>query len=658
MANSIGLASGVSSFVQAFSAIDAVGSRRRREKLLDARLADEREFRAQQIEFQQAGEDRAQTAFDETREQIERRRQSDAIALDPDSTDAELREAAKDGALAQQTLLKRQQQSEVTGAITGLANARLVEFQAKAVQEGERGGATEQLRGLSQGVEATELPGDVSPSLTRKVSKKELARQRGEDPSAFLLGFELMPADFRTLDEIEALGRVDPDQAMAIRKRQTAELIEATGGFGDVGAAAGKSEKAAQQSLYAAFANAADPAGDAQREFAKNNPTAATIQYFDARNSLTIETRRVVDKQMKPVVEKSLVEQRIILDADDAKTDSQDYNRARQLYSKGLGLEHAIVLTFDPNKEGGIDGRGVPNNASGEALADGIREQFQTGPRTSGMMPDNKLRQATAQLVRDHANPTKRASAQQVKNLYILTQAGMIKPEDAIWAAWHGGQLRGPMPEHILVGKDQTLMIKTADGFRVIRSPVAPERELNKLSAQSRLALERHYSQYDTDDNKQGGARYLSTFLGTLGRTRDKATARGYDLSSPIDIVSLARTYDQAVIFEKIYNEQFWEFGPDFFGKREDYAEHFVSLDDSLYNGTIREFLDVKSGEILNEFRDVQFDAPEGSGVNVSRFVNALQAEDPAAAAEFERRFPSTSAKEQAILQAAQQEQQ
>lgn len=199
-------------------------------------------------------------------------------------------------------------------------------------------------------------------------------------------------------------------------------------------------------------------------------------------------------------------------------------------------------------------------------------------------------------------------------------------------------------------------MVKTANGFRVIRSPVAAPKELNKLSAQSRLALERHFSQYDTDDNKKGGARQLSMFLGTLGRTRDKATAAGYDLSSAIDIVSLARTFDQAVIFEKVFNDEFWEFGPDFFGKREDYAEHFGSLDDSLYNGTIRTFLDVKSGEILNEFRDVEFDEPQGSGVNVSRFVQALQAENPAAAAEFERRFPSTSAKEQAILQSAQNE--
>ncbi len=654
------VAQGLTSFVQAFSAVDAVGSRRRREKLLDARLEDERAFRAQQIEFQQSAEDRAQTEFDETREQQERRRAGDAIGLDPSATDAQLREAAKDSAVAQRAILRRNQQTEGTSVLRGLRDQQIAARQASASQAGARAEEPEQLSGLSAGVQAAQLPSDVG--AIRKFSSTEIAKQRGVSGVDLVAeaGFSAdVPGDFLKLDEIKALGKTDPDRAEAIRQRQTAELIEADPRDGTAAVDAGVAKKANAEILWSDHADSSNPAGDQWRKFVRDNPSAAVSVYFDARNSLKPETRRENDSLMKPVTEKALAEQRLILDAPDADPTSQDVARARRKYSRALAVDHAIVTGFDPAREGGIRPAGIPNNASGEVLADDFRGQLQAGPRTDGsMIAENKQRQVGSQLIRDHANPTKRATDQQLKNLYIGVQMGLINPEQAVWAAWHGGQLQGALPEHILVGKDQTLIVKSGDGFRVIHSPVATDRQLNEFSAGSRAALTAHFSQYNTKDDDKRGVRYLSDFTAFLGRTRSVASKLGIDLSSEIDLVQLANRYAQAAIFSKEYNEQFWEFGPDFIGDREDYAEHFDSFDASVYGTKIDDFLAIKSGEILNEFRDIRLDPLTGGGIDAAGFRRAVKLDNPQAAAELNQRFPSDSDLEQALLQQAQLEQQ
>ncbi|KKM63767.1 hypothetical protein LCGC14_1508150 [marine sediment metagenome] len=655
------VATGLSAFVQAFSAVDAVGSRRRREKLLAERLEDEQAFRAQQIEFQQAGEDRAQTEFDETREQRQRRRAGDAVGLDPKSTDAQLREAAQDSVVAQQALLKRNQTAEGARVFGNIADQQLAARQIDAGVEGASGEETEQLSGLSQSVGAAKLPGDLS--ATRSVSRDEIRKQTGAaftiaGAAGFKQSFD-MPPDFMTLDEIKEFGKTDPTEAEAIRVRQQAELIESDPRDGTQVTDDREAKKAETQQLWGDFTDASNPAGDQWRRFVDKNPSAAVSVYFDARNSLDASTRRDTDKLMKPAVDLAKAEQRLVLDAEDADPTSQDTARAQRKYSRALAVDHAIITGFDPAKEAGIRSAGIPSG--NEELGQSFSEQLQNGPRTEGMIAENKQRQIRSQLVRDHANPTRKASSQQLKNLYLGTQMGIITPQQAIWASWHGGQLPGAIPEHILVGKGQTLIAKTADGFKVISSPSdrdALDRKYNKFSAGSRAALTRHFSQFNTDDHKSRGTAYESDFLAFLGRTTAVASKLGIDLSSEIDLVQLANRYQQKAIFDKVYHEQFWEFGPDFVGDREDYAEHFDSFDAAVYGTKIDEFLQIKSGEIFNEFRDIRVDPIQGGGVDAAGFRKALELDNPQAAAQLNRQFPSDSALEAALVQQAQLEQQ
>lgn len=657
------VATGLSSFIQAFSAVDAVGSRRRREKLLDARLEEERLFRSQQLEFQRAGEERAQTEFDETREQRQRRRAGDVVGLNPKSTDAQLREAAQDSVVAQQALLKRNSITEGTAVLSGLGDLALASRQTDAGVDGAIGEETEtdQLSGLSQSVGAAQLPGDLE--ATRRVSRDEIRKQTGAaftiaGAAGFKQNFD-MPADFITLDEIKEFGKTNPAEAEAIRVRQQAELVEADPRDGTETADARDVTKADAQQLWGDFTDASNPAGDQWRRFVDKNPSAAVSVYFDARNSLDAETRRDSDKLMKPAVDLAKAEQRLVLDAEDADPTSQDTLRAQRKYSRALAVDHAIVTGFDPAKEGGIRANGIPSG--NEALGQNFSEQLQNGPRTEGTIAETKQQQVRSQLVRDHANPTRKATPQQLKNLYLGTQMGIITPQQAVWASWHGGQLPGAIPEHILVGKGQTLIAKTADGFKVISSPSdrnALDRKYNEFSAGSRAALQRHFSQFDTDDDKNRGTRYESDFLAFLGRTTAVASKLGIDLSSEIDLVQLARRYQQIGIFSKEYNEQFWEFGPDFIGDREDFAEHFDSFDAAVYGTKVDEFLRIKSGEIFDEFRDIRVDPIQGGGIDAAGFRKALELDNPQAAAQLNRQFPSDSALEQALLEQAQLEQQ
>jgi len=656
---------GLTGFIQAFSAVDAVGSRRRREKLLDERLEDERAFRAQQVEFQQSAEDRAQTEFDETREAKERRRAGDAIGLDPASTNAQLREAAQWSAVAQQKLLERQSRAEGTAALGAIGDAQLAARQVAGSVDGARGEDTEQLSGLSTQVGAAQLPGDIA--ATRKISKAEIARQRGEGgptllPNAVeavsgLPGLHVdMPADFLTGAEITEFGRTNPDEAAAIRRRQKAELLEVDPRDGTATPDFRAAKAAGAELRWVEALDANNVAGDQQRQLIKENPTAATAQYFEARNSLTPETRRATDKMMKPAVEQSMAEQRMILDAPDADPTSQDSRRARTAYSRALAVDHAIVTGYDPAKEVGIRATGIPSG--NEELGEDFKGQLETGPRTDGMISDNKQRQATSQLIRDYANPTKKASPQQLKNLYIAVQAKLITPEQATWASWHGGQLPGAMPEHIVVPKGSTLIAKDSRGnFRLIHSGAVTDRQMNEMSPSSRIALKTHFDQFNTADDDKRGARYQSAFMEFLGRTRNVASSQGIDLSSDIDLVQLAARFHAVSMFKREYDENFWEFGPDFFGKRDDYAEHFDEFDASVYGTKVDDFLAAKHKTILDEFSHINVNPIQGGGIDAAGYRQALKFDNPPAYAELNRRVPSDTDLAALMLEEAQRQQ-
>lgn len=600
------LAAGVSGFLQAFSAVDAAGSRRRRERMLEARLEEERQFRQAKLEMSQAAEARAQQAFDETIEARDSRIAGDRLAFDPNATNDQLRQFAPFSQAAAAELERRITQGRGVAFLGEFADAQLAQQQATLAQPGATAEepaptATEQpgLQAGVAGIPVAPLPGDEF--ALREIPVDEIERQTGvtiEPPGPTGLGRErlagvpktgpatvAMPSDFKSLGELEAMARADPSrraEAQAIRDRQKAELLEA-----DPRTVAGVREEAKAKrdqinNEWKAANSVTDPTGDSLRRLSETSPSAVVAKFWDDFNNLDKDVREDAVKWMQPVVKKSMAEQRLVLDDPETDPDSRDARIARRKYSRGLGVNQAIVGDYKPGKEAGVNAQGIPNNANGEQLAADMTANMTSpsAPSSEATLPPDKQRQIQSQLIRNTANPTARATEAQLKNLYQGVQMGIITPQQAQWAAWHGGALPGPVPEHITLGKDQSLWARIGNEYKLVHSPLGTGNDMrNDLDATTLARIGDHFSQFNTDDDDKRGTRYEGEFLAFMRRTENLANQAGVDFSSPADVSALAQRFSEEMIFKSQFEDQLFQG----FDINPEYADHFGDFDRQIY---------------------------------------------------------------------------
>lgn len=606
MANSIGLAAGVSGFIQAFSAVDAVGSRRRREKLLDARLEDERQFRAKNLEFAQSREDRAQELHQESQEEREARLEADGIGLDPDSTDEELRDAAIRSPIAAEAIEHRRG----LAAFIGLTDSTIAARQTANVQPGAQAEPTQVTAQPSDELQVTELP---VAATTREVRRDEIVAQTGFRADPLLAGgggskFVEVPGDFLTREELDAM----PDQraAKAILVRQRAELIETDprSPTARVERIKDASDRKLTNDLWKATLKVSDPGGDTLRQQMQDNPSAAVSQYWRDRPNLDAATKQATDRLMVDPVKQSLAENRLVLQEPDIDLQGRDASNARRKIAKALGVAEAIVLDVRPARDAGIRSNGIPRG--NEALANEFLAAAKVAPKGQTTLPPNKLRQAVTQATRNFANPTKRANDEQLRNLYLLAQAGQITPAAMHYAASHGGALPAPageQPRITTVDPKDNMYLTYADGKTVLiqagRDPAdSPGRNL--LEGEGGRLLRDLASQYNAKDDPNRGTAFLGAFVAGLGFHEDEANAAGFDFSNPTDMAQLFQAYGQEVLLFNELESQWWEKG-DFLPEYKDHIAPDVWA--SIFSGAGRQFLKGKEQEgILNEFSDLQ----------------------------------------------------
>ncbi len=610
-----GVAQGLSSFVQAFSAVDAVGSRRRREKLLDERLEDERLFRSQQVEFAQSREDRAQELHEESQEERQLRIEADGIGLDPESTDAQLREAGKRSLVAREAINHRKGLS----AFKGLADATIASRQVAAIQAGQQEEPTQETASLSSGVQVAELP---KATTTREVRRDEIVAQSGFriDPVAAGVGnvsrWVEVPGDFKTLDELDALP--DQKEAQAIRVRQKAELLEADPRSGTARAEIIKdvSKRKATNDKWAAATKVSDLGGDSMRQQLQENPSAAVAEYARDRNNLSAATRTAADKIVGPAVKASLAENNLVLQDPELDPTSRDAANANRKVSVALGVAQEILLAARPGRDAGIRQPGIPQGNKELAAAFGVAMLAAAKGETT--LSAAKSRQGATQLQRNTANPTKRVGDHQLNNLYWLAQSGQIPVASAIYAASHGGALPPDTPSIIQIDPKKDAYVTYPGGIQLLRGASNPDDEANRnlLAGASGQILTATFSRFNTKDYPDRGDATMGAFLAGLRTTEDEANAAGIDFSNPLDVNQVAQAWIQEVALFKELESQWWEAG-DFNPKYEDHVAPDIWT--SIYKGLGRKFLAGKEEEgFLNEFAGMEVGEVGGRGVNVA----------------------------------------
>ena len=639
MARTQNIAAGLSSFIQAFSAVDAVGSRRRREKLLAERLEDERLFRTKQLEFAQSREDRAEELHDESREERELRLEADAIGLDPDSTDEQLREAALRSPGAEEELDRRRN----FRAFVGLTDATLTQRQGAQAQMGAQADPTKvtaQLRPEAQ-LQVAELP---AANTTREVRRDEIVAQTGFriDPLNAGPGFSKfveVPGDFKTREELDAMS--DQKAAKAILDRQKAELIEVDprDPAARVASVKDASERKITNDAWKATLKVSDPSGDAMRQQLQENPSAGVAQYWRDRPNLDPTTKQAVDRIVAPAVRLSLQENLLVLQDPELDLQGRDAKNARRKVSLALGVAEAITIDSRPSRDAGIRSSGIP--LQNEDLAAEFFAAAKAAPKAETTLPPNKLRQAITQVTRNFANPTKRASEEQLRNLFLLAQDGQITPQEMFFGATHGGALPAPAgerPKIVEFDPKKDRYLQYGDGsFQLIHAGSDPDAAANRnlLKGEGGRILRDLATQFDTKDHPNRGQSFLGPFLAGLRLHEDEASAAGFDFSNPLDVAQLFVAYGQEVLVKDELNNQWFEAG-DFLPKYEDVIAPDVWA--SIFSGAGRQFLKGKAEEgILNEFSEFQIDPVGGAGVNVAGARQSVaQSNDPELQAQFD----------------------
>ena len=629
MANSQQVATGLSAFVQTFSAIDAVGSRRRQEKKLDERLEDERLFRSQQLEFAQSREDRAQETHEESQEERRLRLEADAVGLDPDSTDEELRAAAVRSPIAVAEIDHRRGLS----AFKGLTDAQLEARQAQAAAAGEPdpNSVTAQPSGLSGSDTVGELPSD--PRLTREIDLSEIAKQAGVDEpvSDFRRADSVpMPLDWKTEAEINAMP--DKREAQALRDRQAAEAKEimqgdVSGAAQDVKRDRAASERKILDEQWTSIATITDTTGDSNRKLYQDNPSLGTGAYYRQRSSLSKNARDEADVFMAPIAQQSLAEQRAVLDDPELDPTSRDARNAQRKHSRAASVINAISYGKKPAQEVGIRD-GLPQGQ--DELAGQFVSAAEAAPAPATTLPLNKERQLDTQFSRLTANPAKRLSHAQMDNIYTAMKAGLITSVEAHYMATHGGARMPVAGEVFSHSPGQDLMRKFPDGSVQL---IAPARDpkldgvagRNLMESMGHDMITEYFSSFDTDDDEGRGAKYKFAAMRIMGRVEDVANQNGFDYNNPMDVLRLATRITQTVLIREEFNKQLImtidgkpEVNPDF-------GDHFGEIEKAIFDPSLDVLRAAKEKEIFDDFEGLPLEPLRGNeGDAVARFRQAL----------------------------------
>lgn len=617
------------SFLGSFSAVDAAGSRRRQERKLDQRLADEKEFREFRQGIIQSGEDRSQATFEENQRLSEVERRGRSLALREDSTDEELLEVAQAGSASAAEELNRRRVIGRGAAALGLAADQSIIQTGQDIKQAQADAdaitESQGPRSLSGGVQAPQIPGDEN--ATRTIPGTELEALRGNAGQGGSAGVQV-PAGIQTQAELGAIANLK--EAEKIRDAQTATLsdpaIRPAGTSSEEGRTFGETaaiNNARINEEWNSFSDINDSAGEQQRDLP---PSQLTAKYFQDYNNLSRETKNKTAPQMSPVVAQTMRDQRELIDAPDADPASREVRNASRKYGEALALSGQMITDYRPAELAGVRATGIP--AGNVELAEEFGVHVLNAPRSQAPLSTTQLRQIQTQQERLAANPAKKVTPSQLQKIYMGVQAQIYTPKTAIWMASHGGQLPPTVPTTLKLKDDESLYsVNPNNGaFSLIRGSIDAANN-NELGDDANAILDKYFTSFNTEDSPGRGQETKGAYVSFLSRTQDLAAANGFDLNDRLDVQALATRWAQVSIFAEQFSNQYWEDGdwdPVF-------EEHFGSIEEAVYGTEIDRFLIQKNKEFFgffNEFAEEDVDALATGTIERLR-TGLRQANDP-----------------------------
>ncbi len=555
-----------SAFMQGFSFVDDINARKTRDARLAARLKledDDRKFRRGRLEDQDAQnlEDRTKRlALEERMKEVNR------ILADPDATPEQLEPFTDIPEVmaivrGQRTDTRDRADLESISATRGLTGAVGAQQQVPAAVDPADPG------GLTGAVAPAELPAD--PGSPEALTDRELNAVAISDPAG--------AAQIR-------------DEQKAEAKRQR-DAKQAAGGFAGSGVVeqtqAQKDEvkrKAGLDQLntdWDAFNDINNVAGDALRQL---NPTILTAMYFDDRGSIDDDqTRDDLDEKMAPHIQSTITEQQGVLTGLDQQT--PEARNARRKLGEAYGLANEIGIEYEPLRQNGVDGRGLPINGANQALADTVVNAVQDAPGTSLPPNPNMTRADQTLLLRGTTGRVSERLAQAAFRQYKNGRINFTQYDSLI----RTGRLpQKPVEWEQTDPTKDTWRVDPNTGHRQLIIPARHVPTAKELAAKSRnlineeglahiRTLERAYN---TKDDETRGTKLTNAFITALASNEQRATRGGYDLSTVNDVGLLYQRWLDLHVFRDAYNDEWIINGR----ANPDFTEDYGTMPEVLFN--------------------------------------------------------------------------
>lgn len=569
MADSRDFAVGANAFIRGFSFIDDINSRRRQEKKLDERLAQEDADRdiqrkIQQQQLAERGADRATAILSEQERKRKEQRQIEANTLlsDPNTDPEVLREYADVPGVA--AILRQE-------GITARDDAQRRADLEQLIPQG----------GQQLGDEVTEPEAEVpsnqglsSQGLGSQIQAAQLPGAIDAPPVAFT------SRDLETIAETEGLAA-----AVAARDQANAAIAAANPADRRTFRGMERAQKEKDQKReamdevnkqWASFVDIADTTGDALRN---TNANIQTAKYFADRNSIADpETQRKIDKVIQPAITETINTQNEILA--NVEPQSIEATNARRKLSQAYGLSNAINGSFSPTAAAGVDDRGLPIGGN-RVLTDSVIEQGRSGPIAS--LPSNPdQRRADVTVL------TRGVTGNRINDRFALAAFRRYKNGDINFEQYESLMTTGALPvaAPIFTQEDPRKdTIRTdPDGTRHVvqfaRSPDKNNSGRNKFTDEGLAHVERQSKAYDTEDDLNRGLSVANSFYSWTNDHESELTSRGYDFTNTGDVASLLNIFgNQYIIRNQLDDEVFFQ--GDFLPSFED---RYGPLGDAVFN--------------------------------------------------------------------------
>lgn len=238
----------------------------------------------------------------------------------------------------------------------------------------------------------------------------------------------------------------------------------------------------AEQAMVARYSSFLDPKQESSlRALTQDSPDVAATTYFRDRatlNAASPDLRAAMDKQMIPVIRD--YEQQLVQQIKSTEPNSPGRTRQVQRLYNVQATVAQMYADYSPNKEAGIDARGVP--AGNADLVGRVTDSMDSPDRVrpAAPQPTSQLN-ASMTTVGRIGSGTKRLNDRQIRAIVRLKDAGMLSSAD-VQSLLMTGTLPGTAAKIVQVDPTKDVWVQQGNTIKLARAGSAKGKvQLNEL---------------------------------------------------------------------------------------------------------------------------------------------------------------------------------